>query len=91
MYTPNVFSPNGDRVNDEFFFVMKNIASIDVTISDIYGALINKWSTVDGSWNGKKINGDDAPAGLYYYVGQAIGTDGIVHPLNGSVTLTRTR
>ena len=90
MYSPNVFSPNGDRVNDEFFFVMKGIASIDVTIADVKGSVVNKLTTVDGAWNGKKMNGDDAPAGIYFYAGQAIGTDGVSHPLRGSVTLKRT-
>ncbi len=89
MYSPNVFSPNGDRQNDDFFFVMKGIASIDVAIADVNGNTVNRLTTVDGVWNGKKMNGDDAPQGVYFYTGQAIGIDGVAHPLRGSVTLKR--
>ena len=78
MYAPNVFSPNGDRVNDEFFFVLKNIVSVDVVISDMHGMLINKWNTLDGSWNGKISGGEDAPNGIYIYSIQATGTDGVI-------------
>ena len=87
---PNVFSPNGDGKNDLFFFALKNILSIDVTIySQNGGGEIHKWNTLEGNWNGKLRNGDNAPKGVYLYSIQAVGIDGITYSKKGFVTLSR--
>lgn len=87
---PNVFSPNGDGKNDLFFFELKNIASIDVTIYNQSGGReIYKWNVLDGNWNGKLRNGDNAPEGVYLYSIQAIGIDGVTYSKKGLVTLSR--
>lgn len=89
---PNIFTPNGDGENDMFFFEMKNINSIGVAIySQKEGGLVYQWNSLEGNWNGKKMNGDDAPEGVYLYSIQAIGTDGVIHSEKGFVTLSRKR
>ncbi len=86
---PNIFTPNGDGINDYFLFETKNIASIGVAIySQAEGIQIYSWNTPDGKWNGKLMNGQDAAEGIYLYSIQAIGTDGIVHSKKGFVTLS---
>ncbi|MEK6616984.1 MAG: PKD domain-containing protein [Bacteroidota bacterium] len=87
---PNIFTPNGDGKNDVFFCEMKNINSIGVAIySQKECELVYQWNSLDGNWNGKKMNGNDAPQGVYLYSIQAIGIDGIVHHKKGTVTLRR--
>ncbi|MBI3500479.1 MAG: gliding motility-associated C-terminal domain-containing protein [Bacteroidetes bacterium] len=87
---PNAFTPNGDGYDDYFYpLVVKNISSIEVTITDTKGRFVYKWKTIDGNWNGKLMNGSDAPEGVYLYFIQASGTDGIPHVKKGSVTLYR--
>lgn len=86
---PNVFSPNGDGVNDQFKFEMKNISSVSVTIFDTYNKIIYRWNTLDGSWDGKTLSGMDAAGGNYFYQIEATGTDGIHHTKNGVMMLSR--
>lgn len=86
---PNIFTPNGDGIDDFFYFETKNIASMQVTIFDIRGTkIISSWAVLDGKWDGR-TNGIDAPEGVYLYTIQATGTDGMIHTKKGSVTLKR--
>ncbi|NOU16826.1 MAG: gliding motility-associated C-terminal domain-containing protein [Bacteroidales bacterium] len=81
---PNVFSPNGDGVND--FFKLKepvvNISSIktfNIFIFSKGGTLVYKYSGNPKTWEGwnGQINGNkaDAPDGVYYYIIEAVGWD----------------
>ena len=82
---PNVFSPNGDGVND--FFVLKepetNVMSVKhfkISILSRWGKQVYYYSGNPKAWEGwnGKIDGDngDAAAGVYYFVIDAIGWDG---------------
>lgn len=87
---PNIFTPNGDGENDLFLFDIKNISSIGVAIlSHRTGEVITQWNNLDGNWNGKLKNGADAPAGVYLYSIQAIGSDDAAHSEKGFVTISR--
>ncbi len=79
---PNVFSPNGDGVNDYFVFKHQSLQSCRVTIVDRFGKVVYKRKIDDiYSWEG--WNGDlhessrRAPEGQYYYVVEALGYDGV--------------
>lgn len=66
---PNVFSPNGDKVNDVFRpFSPDPIVDANVVIHDL--RIVNRWGKIifDGntSWDGK-WNGQPANAEVYYY------------------------
>ncbi len=85
----NVFSPNMDGNNDFFTFELKNISVFEITIAGRSGELVYKAEDLNAKWDGKLLNGSDAPAGVYFYVIRAIGIDGETIHSKGSITLVR--
>lgn len=71
---PNVFTPNGDGVNDEFRVVYRSLTSFSASVYNRWGRLVARWTDPAKGWNGK-INGKMAAPGAYYYVIQAVGAD----------------
>ncbi len=71
---PNVFTPNGDGVNDEFRVVYRSLLSFSASVYNRWGRLVYRWSDPAKGWDGK-INGKMASPGAYYYVIQATGAD----------------
>lgn len=63
---PNIFSPNGDSIND-FFEPISNMSNIiNLTIFDRWGKIVFSELSKTPKWNGK-INGDDALQDIYTY------------------------
>src|SRR5690606_38927569 len=58
---PNVFTPNGDGINDEY--------RIDSTKHVSLFQIVNRWGNVVYSWNSGGVNwsGIDATEGVYFY------------------------
>ena len=65
---PNVFSPNGDGVNDEFIFGNEGIAALELTVFDRWGGIMHNSTSEDGflAWDGKS-DGNDLSIGVYVY------------------------
>jgi gliding motility-associated-like protein len=85
----NVFTPNGDNINEEFSFGEYGMSRIDVSIYNRWGQLVNSWNGMNKSWDGKGIDGDNVPEGVYFYVLVAEGEDGHYYDYKGSITLLR--
>ena len=67
---PNVFSPNGDNVND-FFNALpyRYIKSVDMKIYDRWGVLVFETSDPHIHWDGKSMqSGNLCADGVYYYL-----------------------
>ncbi len=67
---PNVFTPNGDGVNDEFtpFMPYAYVDSIDLQIYNRWGNIIFVSSDPDIAWKGdNKDSGEFVSDGVYYY------------------------
>lgn len=64
---PNIFTPNGDQVNDFFTFELLNIKELEVTIVNRWGNLVYASSTVPFSWDGKDATGNSVNEGVYFY------------------------
>jgi gliding motility-associated-like protein len=62
----NVFSPNGDGINDIAFKYI-NMNSLEVQIIDRWGNSVDKIEVSNG-WNGKDRNGNMLNEGVYFYV-----------------------
>jgi gliding motility-associated-like protein len=83
---PNVFSPNGDGLNDNFMVESKSLRWINVEIFSrsglkVYsftgeGDLLSQWRGWDGNVNGTSIK---ASPGVYFYIIRAIGWDDVLY------------
>ncbi len=74
IYAPNVFTPNGDGLNDEFRVAYKSINTFQCWIYNRWGNELYTWTDPTKGWNGK-YNGVDVKPGAYYYVIKALGSD----------------
>lgn len=88
MMAPNVFTPNGDGKNDEFRVAYRSIGEFHCWVFNRWGHQVFSWTDPAKGWDGK-INGKKAPDGAYYYIIEAVGTDGIVYKLKGDINLIR--
>ena len=86
---PNIFSPNGDAINDFFFIKCTGIKSLACTIYNRWGQLIYSITSVNQTWDGEMNNGNKATDGTYFYLLEASGIDGKNYTLNGDITLLR--
>jgi gliding motility-associated-like protein len=89
IYVPNVFSPNGDGINDRLFVNLVGIRSINYfRIFDRYGKVVFESATPTPGWDGR-LNGKDLPLDSYVWVVEAVTTTGITITERGAVTLIR--
>ena len=88
----NVFSPNGDGLNDLFRITSDcDVYSFDMSIYNRWGQLVNYSRNVAYGWNGF-INGEPAAEGVYYFVVEYkdfVVVDADRQLTRGSFTLTR--
>jgi len=65
---PNVFTPNGDNINDLFMVKSSGITTMEANIYDRWGILVYTWNGSTGSWDGKNKSGNMSSNGVYYYI-----------------------
>jgi len=66
-YVPNIFSPNGDQVNDLFGVLGEDIISIDFSIYNRWGERVFLTRDLDKMWDGTH-QGRAAQQGVYAWV-----------------------
>lgn len=71
---PNVFTPNGDGVNDEFRVAYRSLREFHCWVYNRWGHLVYEWTDPAKGWDGT-IGGRPAAEGAYFYVIRAMGTD----------------
>ena len=64
---PNVFSPNGDQVNDAFTFTAEFVDKINLKIFDRWGKVVFSSTDLNATWNGNIPNGNPAKEGVYFW------------------------
>ncbi|HEX7357591.1 MAG TPA: gliding motility-associated C-terminal domain-containing protein, partial [Ignavibacteriaceae bacterium] len=65
---PNVFSPNGDGINDFFKINAENATDFHIVILNRWGNQVFESDKANFQWNGKKDNdGADCDDGVYFY------------------------
>ena len=88
IHVPNVFTPNNDGSNDEFFIETAFVSSIDLIILNRWGQVVFQTSELSSTWNGK-FNGKEATDGVYFYKYETVGINGDVLSGHGNLTLIR--
>jgi gliding motility-associated-like protein len=64
---PNVFTPNGDLLNDTFFPKFRFIQNLQLQVMNTWGELIYRSQGQEGpGWDGF-VSGQKAPEGVYVY------------------------
>jgi gliding motility-associated-like protein len=88
---PNIFTPNGDGVNDFFYCQPIGIVSLTGTIYNRYGEIVYFWAGAEGGWDGHTIPaGIPCSDGVYFYVISAEDINGNPIEEKGTVQLLRT-
>jgi hypothetical protein len=93
-FAPNVFSPNGDQVNDQFYFVVRGVAEIRrFTVFDRWGDVVQTSSTdmmrdPQVHWAGFNRASIHQP-GVYVWVAEVGFIDGSREFYSRDITLIR--
>lgn len=85
---PNVFSPNGDNINDQYAISVENGESISGVILNRWGNTIVEFDDLGFYWDGQ-IDGQDATQGTYFIQFEVTGVDGTVKTGHGFFQLVR--
>ena len=89
---PNIFSPNGDGINDYFQVHAQTLKSFKGKIINRYGRLVYEWTdweTMEAGWDGRLNGTTKATPGVYYYIIEAEGYDGMEYNPSGALHLVR--
>lgn len=65
---PNVFTPNGDGVNDLFTIQSEAIENMTCVVFNRWGVKVAEFKQPGQGWDGRTISGQDAAEGVYYYI-----------------------
>lgn len=88
LVVPNVFSPNGDGLNDLFQVKHNAVKTFYARIFNRWGKLLFEWDDVTNGWNG--ATGDnDMTDGTYYYMITGTDIKDVAFEKKGIVTLIR--
>ena len=85
----NVFTPNGDGVNDVFTFENHGMNILSVMIFNRWGQKVFETDVSSAQWNGENLKGNEELAGTYFYVLTAQGKDGYRYEEKGALILIR--
>lgn len=68
VFLPNIFTPNGDGLNDELFIGSKALTSLNFfRVFDQWGQLVYETKNLDDKWDGK-VNGSPVGVDVFAYV-----------------------
>ena len=90
---PNVFTPNGDGINDVFAFSVVGAKNLVLGIYNRWGNLIqsitSRASVTNLLWDGHTTSGEECSGGVYFYTLEYKDSKGDTQKKNGYVTLLR--
>ena len=99
MTLPNIFTPNGDGINDNMVpietlnadmdYIVSNIEYINIQIYNRWGLLIHVTDGYIPHWDGRTMNGKICSDGVYYWVFNYGDISGGDYTTNGYVQLIR--
>jgi len=86
IHVPNIFTPNGDGVNEEFTVSTEYAASCSVMIFNRWGNVIMELEGLQSYWQAEN---DRFVEGTYFVTYTVVGLDGITYTGQGFVELRR--
>lgn len=86
---PDVFTPNGDEVNDLFYVKHTNIIEFNARIFNRWGTEVYTLPNANATWDGRSSSGTVLSEGTYFYIIKAKGLNNEDYNLQGTVTLLR--
>jgi gliding motility-associated-like protein len=84
---PNVFTPNQDGVNDEFFITSKGLIEYNIVIVNRWGNPVFESTNANEAWDGTS-GGEQCTDGVYFYILKAKSTSKD-YIKQGNITLHR--
>lgn len=89
LQVPNVFTPNGDGINDEFRVAYRSLKKYKIDIFNRWGRKVYSSTQPGLGWDGTIGKGQASP-GVYFYVIEAQGfLENEKYKLHGTITLIR--
>jgi gliding motility-associated-like protein len=86
---PNIFTPNGDGINDLFTLKSSGLKFLKAELYNRWGLLLYEWESIHGGWDGRTSSGMEAPSGTYFFIIIARGVSGKEYLFKGELTLSR--
>lgn len=87
---PNVFTPNGDGINDSFEILgLEFLRKADLTIFNAAGVEVYRNVNYQNNWDGSGWDGSGLAPGVYFYLLNVQFDDGKEHVFKGHVTILR--
>lgn len=88
---PNAFSPGASEgVNDEWKVSYRSIIEFHCEIFNRWGQRLATLTDPSQGWDGK-VGGKTVPSGVYFYVINALGSDGKKYKLSGDINVISSR
>jgi gliding motility-associated-like protein len=91
---PNIFTPNGDGINDIFSIKIKGAKEIKSIFLNRWGSIVYENniniptnSTTIDLWNGRTFAGEKVPDGVYFYVIELTNLKDEVKTINGTISV----
>lgn len=88
LFAPNVFTVNGDNLNDVYLIKGLFINTFEFAIYDRWGKMVFQSNNINEGWDGT-INGEIAKSDVYIYKAEATGKKGQRIAISGNITLMR--
>ena len=88
VYVPDVFTPNGDGLNDLFQPIIQGVRLYKIFLYNRSGSLVFSSQNIEDSWDGT-LNGTDLEQGVYQWVMEVSTSKEVYKKLSGQVYLSR--
>ena len=88
VFVPDIFSPNGDGINDILFVRVKSVSEFYFILYDRWGEKVFETNNTDLGWDGR-FNNNNLQSGVYVWFLSYTMVDGSVNNSKGDVSLIR--
>jgi gliding motility-associated-like protein len=91
LFVPNVFTPQGNGLNEVFeaVYTKSQFDFLELLVYSRWGELLHKTQMPGGVWWNGTYKDSPCPEGVYFYVLKAKSSTGKLYDLNGTITLIR--